>query len=65
MLTLLLVYSFIFGMAAGVLNDINRIVRALLFTDRSGRFERLYEIKLFLVGSPLHYEREKRCSKSV
>ena len=50
MLTLLLVYSFIFGMAAGVLNDINRIVRALLLGKRSGRFERLYEIKLFLVG---------------
>ncbi len=50
-LALLLLYSFVFGMAAGVLNDINRVLRALLGDRRRGaRGERLYDKKLPLVG---------------
>ncbi len=52
MLLLLLIYSFLFGMSAGVFNDVNRIVRAFFGVRYSGRsFERLYEMKLPFVGS--------------
>ena len=51
MLFLLLVYSFVFGMAAGVFNDINRIIRALLGDcRRDAQSCKLYNTKVFLVG---------------
>ena len=51
MLTLLLIYSFLFGMSAGVFNDISRIIRAFWGVRYSKKsFERLYELKLPLVG---------------
>ena len=51
MLFLLLIYSFLFGVSAGVFNDINRIIRALLGNRyKSKRINRLYEIKLPFVG---------------
>lgn len=52
MLFLLLVYSFLFGMAAGVFNDINRITRAFLGVRYSSRsFDKLYSLKLPFVGA--------------
>ena len=51
MLTLLLIYSFLFGMSAGVFNDISRIIRAFLGVRYSKKsFERLYSLKLPFVG---------------
>ena len=52
MLFLLLVYSFLFGMAAGVFNDVNRITRAILGVRYPSRsFERLYSLKLPFIGA--------------
>ena len=60
MLTLLLIYSFLFGMSAGAFNDISRIIRAFLGVRYSKRsFERLYAIKFPFVG-PLNSERPER-----
>ncbi len=60
MLMLLLIYSFLFGMSAGALNDINRIIRALLGVRYSAkRFDSLYAIKLPFVGA-LGSGREKK-----
>lgn len=63
MLTLLLIYSFLFGMSAGAFNDISRIVRAFLGVRYSGkRFDKLYAVKLPLVGR-LEADREQKLRK--
>ncbi|MBQ8140200.1 MAG: spore cortex biosynthesis protein YabQ [Clostridia bacterium] len=50
MLFLLLVYSFLFGMAAGAFESVNKIIRALLGVSHVGRhFEKLYDMRLPLV----------------
>lgn len=65
MLTLLLIYSFLFGMAAGVLNDINRIARSLFCGERSGRFDKLYDVKLFLVGKLSERKQSKLSRRAI
>ncbi len=51
MLTLLLVYSFLFGAFAGALNDAGKIFRALLLEGTSTkRQQKLCDIKLVLIG---------------
>ena len=60
MLTLLLVYSFLFGAFAGALNDAGKIFRALLFgTGSAERQRKLCDIKLILVGK-LPQKRESK-----
>ncbi len=54
MLMLLLIYSFFFGMSAGALNDINRIIRAFFGVRYSKySFDKLYSKKLPFVKKPL------------
>jgi hypothetical protein len=51
MLTLLLIYSFLFGVFAGAVYDVSKILRALLFEGTStDRQKKLCDIKLVLVG---------------
>ena len=50
-LSLLVLYSFLFGGVVGVLNDLHRLTRILLGVRYSQkRFERLYQARLPLVG---------------
>lgn len=66
MLMLLLIYSFVFGMSAGVFNDINRITRAMMGVKYSGKaFERLYRIELPFVGRLSSSGKEKRLKRTV
>ncbi|MBO5415807.1 MAG: spore cortex biosynthesis protein YabQ [Clostridia bacterium] len=66
MLTLLLIYSFLFGMSAGALNDINRIIRALMGIRYSAKsFERLYSIKLPFVGVLERGSEKKRVKRWI
>ena len=52
MLFLLLVYSFVFGMSAGVLDNAHKIIRAAFGVKYSvHRFDRLYSINLPFVGN--------------
>ena len=59
MLTLLLIYSFLFGIAAGALNDVNKLIRGLLGERRGELYSRLCEKKLVLVGSLLQRPQSK------
>ena len=47
MLTLLLIYSFLFGMSSGVLNDLLKITRALFFGDEKKKSFILYVLLFF------------------
>ena len=59
----LLLYSFIWGVLIGILNDINRILRALIYNKNiSPRMQKFYDIKLPLVKCCL---REKLSSKKM
>lgn len=66
MLTLLLIYSFLFGMSAGALNDVNRIIRALMGVRYSAKsFARLYAIKLPFVGTLERGGKKKRVKRGI
>lgn len=65
-LFLLLVYSFLFGISAGVFNDINRIVRALLGNRYSGKnIDRLYDISLPFIGKLSRSEADKKLKRRL
>lgn len=50
----LLFYSFVWGIMIGVLNDINRILRTLIYNENiSPRMQKYYDIKLPLVNFTL------------
>lgn len=64
LLSLLLLWSFVFGCVLGALNDANRIVRVFLGVSYSKRkFSRLYEAKLPVINRPLKAGNGKPCGR--
>ena len=53
-LLLLLIYSFLFGISAGVFNDVNRILRIFFKTKRTNKgSDRLYDTKLIFLKNAI------------
>ena len=64
MLLLLLIYSFLFGVSAGVLNDINRIIKTFCGVQYSKkRFDALYDRAFPLIGRLTRLRGEKKGRK--
>ena len=63
-LLFMVIASFAFGMACGVLNDVNRLVRVLLGVKYlSGKYGRLYKIKLPVVRRSLEEIKDSRAKR--